>query len=289
MKYLETGKILMLDSDMLIFKIASRNEFVLDFENNKVLGLYKYDENNPNHIIINTLDTAIEEFREVHNTLQENTKMFVVHCLSSKNNFRKNFFPEYKSNRTQRRPSILKDLRDNIYKSFNYLEKDTLEADDLLGINGYNNSNVYIASGDKDMKQINCNQYNWETNEFFYIDKESSLKFFYKQVLIGDPVDGYKGLIGIGDKKADKILEKAEEHYINYCNKIEDNTQKKRVLESFYLEHIINEYLAKKNTLEYLNIQMVMAKILTEDKINTNLLFDKIKEFKITLNSNDTQ
>jgi len=267
LKNLETGKLLLLDTDMLIFKIASRNEFVLDFETQETFGLYKYNENNPNHIIVNTLETALAEFDNSHKQFEDDTGMFIVHCLSSKNNFRKNFYSEYKSNRTQRRPTILKDIREHVYKKYPYLEKDTLEADDLLGIYGSNFKEVTIASGDKDMKQIICNQYNWDTKEFFYVNKEDALKFFYKQVLIGDPVDGYKGLIGIGSVKADKILEKAEEHYINYCNKIEDNTQKKRILESFYLEHIINEYKIKKMTMEYLNIQMVMAKILTEDKL----------------------
>ena len=283
LRNLVSDEMLLLDTDMIIFKIASRNEYVLDFETNEKLGLYKYDEKNPNHIIHNTLDTAIQELEDYHEELEDRTGMFLVHCLSSKNNFRKNFYPVYKSNRTQRRPSILKDLREYVIKRFPYLEKDTYEADDLLGIYGTNYDFVTIASGDKDMKQIVTKQYDWKEHKFFNVEQEEATRFYYKQILIGDPVDGYKGLPSCGDVKSEKILDKAEEHYINYCNKIEDNTKVKRNLESFYMEHILNEYKKKEMSLKYLNIQMVMANILKVDYIDLELLKNTCERLNINI------
>ena len=37
--------------------------------------------------------------------------------------------------------------------------------------------------------------------------EEDTLRWFYKQVLMGDRVDNIPGLKGVGDKKADKILQ----------------------------------------------------------------------------------
>lgn len=267
-------RILLLDTDMIIFRFASRNEFVLNFNEEHTGYLYIYKEDNPNMFIHSNLELAKEEIKQYLKQIEEETGLFVVNAISSKSNFRKDFYKEYKANRTGRRPSILEKLREYVIDNFPSIQKEGYEADDLLGIFGMNH-NAIISSGDKDMLQIPCDQYNWDTKEFFTISENDAIRFYYKQILLGDSVDNYKGLTGVGDKKAEKILEKAEEHYINYCNKIEDNTQHKRTLESFYLEHIVEEYKKKEMSDGYLNIQMVMAKILQSYDIDLDILNTK--------------
>ena len=45
----------------------------------------------------------------------------------------------------------------------------------------------------------------------YYVKEEEAIKNFYKQLLTGDRTDNIPGIKGIGDKKADKILDGLEE------------------------------------------------------------------------------
>ena len=50
--------------------------------------------------------------------------------------------------------------------------------------------------------------YNWTKNtEPYMVSEEEAIKFFYTQLLMGDRVDNIPGIRGIGNKKADKILD----------------------------------------------------------------------------------
>ena len=57
------------------------------------------------------------------------------------------------------------------------------------------------------MLQIPAFHFNFNTNVWKNVDKESGLKFFYTQILTGDAADNIKGLYRVGPKKAEKILE----------------------------------------------------------------------------------
>ena len=53
------------------------------------------------------------------------------------------------------------------------------------------------------------NRHNGE--ELINVSLEEADRWFWTQCLTGDPVDGYKGVPGIGAKGAEKILSKAED------------------------------------------------------------------------------
>ena len=48
--------------------------------------------------------------------------------------------------------------------------------------------------------------YNYRTAEFLHTTTEEANKFLWKQVLMGDSVDGIPGLPGVGEKTADNWL-----------------------------------------------------------------------------------
>jgi DNA polymerase-1 len=79
-----------------------------------------------------------------------------------------------------------------------------LEADDVMGIKS--NSTTIIVSDDKDMKTIPTRVFRPTTGESLNITKEEADKNFFIQALTGDATDGYKGLSGVGIKKAEAIL-----------------------------------------------------------------------------------
>lgn len=146
--------------------------------------------------------------------------------IGGKENFRKNIYPEYKGNRTQPKPIHLDALREYAVNELNAeITEHELETDDYLGI--YQHNNTIICSLDKDLLQIPGRHYRWaistskwSKDEEWHTQTEiEGLRLFYEQCLKGDASDNVKGVEGIGEKKAKKILEKCEteQEMINTC------------------------------------------------------------------------
>lgn len=130
-------------------------------------------------------------------------------CFSDTTNFRKKIAPTYKLNRQgKRKPCGYAALVDWIKDEFTYIVLPELEADDCLGILGTQSSDSLIISGDKDMKSIPCRQYDFLRDEYRDVSQEEADRWFFKQTLMGDVTDGYSGCPKVGDKTADKILDK---------------------------------------------------------------------------------
>ena len=67
----------------------------------------------------------------------------------------------------------------------------------------------YICSPDKDvLYQNKVSNYNYGKGEFVTVDENESLRFLWKQVLMGDSTDGITGIPKVGPKTADSWLEK---------------------------------------------------------------------------------
>jgi DNA polymerase-1 len=85
-----------------------------------------------------------------------------------------------------------------------------LEADDALGLECHlDPSDFVLISPDKDMKQIACRLYNGDVE--VTVTPEEADYWFWTQVITGDPVDGYKGIPGVGAVGAKKILDTTED------------------------------------------------------------------------------
>ena len=144
----------------------------------------------------------------------------VVVCFSDMNgNYRKDFFPGYKGNRSTEEgdkylPVIYYYMKGWLNSKYESVTREKLEADDCIGIlmtkeSYYRGWKKVMASVDKDFRTI--------PNAWFFdlgnrdkglqwISREDADAFFYKQVLMGDNVDGIPGCPGIGAKTADKVL-----------------------------------------------------------------------------------
>ena len=134
-----------------------------------------------------------------------------VFCLSDPHaNFRKVVDPTYKSNRRgTRKPVGYVALCDWLKQNFKTFSKPTLEADDCLGILATMPTNVgkcVVVSDDKDLKTIKGKLYRPMADELLTITEADAERNFLIQCLKGDPVDGIKGIPGVGDKKAEAIL-----------------------------------------------------------------------------------
>jgi DNA polymerase I len=134
----------------------------------------------------------------------------LVVCVSCNGpTFRHDLLPEYKANRTGRKPLLFRALRDWSVEQ-GALRWDRLEADDVLGILGTRDPNGIIVTIDKDLKSVPGNHWNPDKKELgvVAVSEEDADFFFLTQAIAGDNTDNYKGVPGIGMVRAARLLEK---------------------------------------------------------------------------------
>lgn len=125
------------------------------------------------------------------------------------NNFRREIYPEYKANRTQPAPVHLDAVKQYLIDKWQANVALKQEADDALGIQQMkgNFGDSIICSIDKDLKQIPGRHYNFVKQEFDDVSPTDGLRWFYKQLLIGDKSDNIFGVYGLGPKKTAALLD----------------------------------------------------------------------------------
>lgn len=194
----------LIDQDLLCYRCAASAE-----NDDLGIAIYRIDELLDN-ILNKTEATSYRAF------------------LTGANNFRKQIYPEYKANRTQPKPKHLKDLQIYSLEKLNAeFAPEGLEADDALAIN--QTDDTIICSLDKDLLQVPGRHFSWEItgkgwtrpDTFTEQSHFEGLKLFYKQCLKGDTSDNVKGIEGLGEKKATKILETCTSE-LEMFNKVRD-------------------------------------------------------------------
>lgn len=109
-----------------------------------------------------------------------------------------------RSQRPQHHAALTRFLVDEWYAEI----IDGMEADDALGI--HQDERSVLCTTDKDLNMIPGWHYNWVANDMFTVTYEEGMRFFYNQLLIGDPTDNIGGVKGIGKKRAEVLLKDAK-------------------------------------------------------------------------------
>jgi DNA polymerase-1 len=128
--------------------------------------------------------------------------------ISGDNNFRYQVYPEYKINRHgARRPKWEHEVKDYLVRVWDSQVSNGCEADDMMGVRQCENTDeTIICTIDKDLDMIPGWHWNFVKKIKYYVTDEEAIRFFYYQMLVGDPTDGIKGVPGIGKVKAEKLL-----------------------------------------------------------------------------------
>lgn len=135
--------------------------------------------------------------------------------LTGRNNFRKKIYPEYKAHRKDKeKPIYLQDCRDFLIQEWGAEVSEGCEADDLLGM--YQTEDTIICTLDKDLDMIPGLHFNWVKRDIYVINDLDALKFFYKQLLIGDTADNIKGVEKVGPVKASKLIDHLDNETMMY-------------------------------------------------------------------------
>lgn len=223
-------KRILIDADGLLYKASVVGTLEIEWEENEKTTIFKLDE-------------AWETFKKYLYRIEAQTDSSdFLFCLSdnSKNYYRKEILPEYKSARVAK-PAIYPFVKQRLLNTYTSKCIPRLEADDLLGIMA--DKGTIQASFDKDIKQVKGKFYDMTHDTIQDITKDEADYWFYYQTLAGDASDGYRGLPKVGDVKARKIL--ADE-----CS----------------WEAVVKAYEAKGLTKEDALIQARVARILRPDE-----------------------
>ena len=191
--------IALIDGDILIYTIAFQCETEIDWGDD--LWTLHSDFNEAKQRV----DLDLMEFRTILGARSLRI------ALSSPTNFRKKLWPEYKENRKgQRKPLCYRALRSYVVDVWKAKIVPDLEADDLLGIwSTEAQGKRVIVSADKDMRTIPGLVYNPSKPDLgiYEVSEEEANRNHLMQSLTGDRVDGYPGCPGIGEKRAEAIVE----------------------------------------------------------------------------------
>jgi 5'-3' exonuclease len=135
-----------------------------------------------------------------------------VSCPTA-DNWRTQFYPEYKANRKDaRKPVHGPAIDEYMRKKWDVISHPTKEADDLIAEQAYDNNytDVVVVTIDKDMLQIPCPYYHWVNETCIMQDPMSALRCLAEQRISGDSTDNIKGIPGWGEKTAKVALEQSD-------------------------------------------------------------------------------
>jgi len=141
--------------------------------------------------------------------------------LTGKQQFREQVatIKPYKGNRDPfHKPVHYDNIKKYLIDQWNAEVVDYYEADDALAMaqwEDYKTSweetsppklNTILCTIDKDLDQVPGWHYHFRQKEKYWVSKQEATRFFYEQILSGDPTDNIQGIPGVGAITAKKIL-----------------------------------------------------------------------------------
>ena len=179
------------------------------------------DENLVRHMVLNSIRMYRSKFGEEYGEL--------VLCYDSKRYWRREYFPNYKSNRKKDREKsgldwnlifeTLNNIRDEIKENFPYkvLEVDGAEADDCIAtVIEYVSKtptafeNVLILSGDKDFIQLQKHNFvkQYSPVQKKFVNGQDPHLYIKEHILKGDRSDGVPNFLSSDNTFVDDLRQK---------------------------------------------------------------------------------
>ena len=228
MKPFNPERTLIIDGDILIYKVACQVEQATDWGND--LWTLHADMAEATTKLADTI------------TYYELTLLakHIVIALGSKDSFRKEISSDYKANRTKlRKPVIYAPLRKWVEENYKCYVKPKLEGDDVVGILATADiikGDKCVLSSDKDLKTIPTQHWFLGDDDYTEINEEEANYNHMMQTLTGDQVDNIKGCPTFGKVKAERILAPHKSSYKNMWNAVVETFKKNGLSEKVALQ-----------------------------------------------------
>lgn len=158
-----------------------------------------------------------------------------VLAFTGTDNFRKRLLPSYKANRTSGKPLVYQETVMACEERYRCERVQGLEGDDILGILATNPkyADSVVVSIDKDLRTIPGRFYNpTKAGPVMVIDEPAADYWWMMQTLMGDTSDGYKGLPGCGEVKAEKVLYGASRTPEGYFRRVVEAFKSRKLTEA---------------------------------------------------------
>jgi len=207
-----------------VYFIRDGDEY-LQFDNKKAANAW-CDENGglPYDIIeherkLEPVENALYNVKSlIRNMCEKLDSQDLTVYLSGPTNFREGIatIRPYKGNRDENhKPAHGPAIKEYLHKKYDVVVSDGEEADDTVSYSHYrmwlqDEYSSVIVSTDKDLDMVPGLHYNFIKDESYYVTPEEGMRWFYTQLLMGDPTDNIPGLPGIGKVKARKALADCE-------------------------------------------------------------------------------
>lgn len=198
----------LLDGDVVAYKFASAGQTKIDWGD----GTVSYDVADKQDVFSDCQRYILE----IEEMLGADETVVCLSCPTPEK-WRVKLWPQYTSRKTEK-PVLLQDVKDFMASRFPSYARPALEADDIMGILSTHPRIIHgkkiIVSIDKDMKTIPGWLFNPDKDDFAReISQTEANRWWMYQTLTGDSVDCYPGCPGIGPKKAERVLDGAEDRF----------------------------------------------------------------------------
>lgn len=193
---------LLIDGDPIGYQCSFSNEQNIQWEEGEAPTI-SVDEDK----VVEAVDSYIEHLKQYLGA----AKIIVALSCPTVEGWRRKILPTYKSNRDASiKPLALVAARKRMIDKWKAYVRPELEADDILGILATHRSLVkgdrIVVSIDKDLLQVPGKVYNPTTKIMKQVKLADADRLHMMQALMGDPVDGYTGIRGIGPAKAKMLF-----------------------------------------------------------------------------------
>ena len=183
---------LLIDADIVAYQASSVHEETFIFGDQECLAVDSKLAK----------ETAIDTVEHLANHLKADR---IIICLSSRRNWRKELWPQYKANRADvPKPQSLRDVKKALADEYGWEGAPRLEADDVMGIlsTHKHKGERIIVSDDKDMMGVPGLLYMPRLPNLGVIEisRIEANRFHMYQTVIGDAVDNIPGVPGLGAK-----------------------------------------------------------------------------------------
>lgn len=194
--------LLVVDIESYIFRACTACKTLVQDKHDRFIYTESYDLRKG----MDYLNNFIEDLRAKFLTND------VVLVVGDKNNWRKQYYPDYKANRKDKEKPVMYDIILNeLYSNYDIVSLPNLEADDTCRIISEDNQNYatrkLLVSIDKDFHSFPCELYDPLHDKQYNINQAEADYNLMKQIIMGDKADNIQGLEGYGEVKATKFMD----------------------------------------------------------------------------------
>lgn len=185
---------------MILYRAAHVNQVTVDLGDG--LGMEPIVDEDE------AIRTAMRICRDVTRKAGCDETVVVLSSVKS-DSFRHRLWPAYKANRKAPKPVAYDAVRAALSDEYEVMAVAGLEADDLLGIHGTApDADAVVVSWDKDMQTLPTFVFNPDHDDKPVLRRQAVAdRWWLRQTMIGDTVDGYPGINKVGPVAAAKILD----------------------------------------------------------------------------------